>query len=203
MIVRHGVLWLLLFGLMLTLGITAFTVVVFVPKPPNDTIWAQEPESADLIVVLEGDIVIRLKAAFRLGDAGYAPIVYSPGLRYRQNFAFVAEQLKLEHNFRFVQESTSASSTIDEARRTRAFIPRLGRPVHTVILVTADYHSYRAWLTFVTLIPGVKVICVPARTATVDADGHVPEPFKGISASERRKTFYFVLLNWWRIPLRI
>jgi len=110
------------------------------------------PSKADAVVVLGGDSWgMRLETAARLVRAGYAPVVLISGApaAYGANEADLAVPYIVRHGYPaewFVALRNQAMSTREESflllRELRL------RQVHSVILVTSDFHTARAARTF-------------------------------------------------------
>ena len=110
------------------------------------------PSKADAVVVLGGDAWgMRLETAARLVRAGYAPVVLISGApgAYGVNEADLAIPYIVRQGYPaewFVALRNQAMST-----RQESFLllhELLERHVHSLILVTSDYHTARAARTF-------------------------------------------------------
>jgi len=118
----------------------------------NYLVETSRPEKADAVLVLAGDYRgSRITRAAELVKAGYAPValVSGPTEMYGVNEATLAIQYIVARgapsNY-FEPIHIRALSTFEEAR---AFDPELRkRNIHTLILVTSNYHTRRAAETF-------------------------------------------------------
>jgi len=137
------------------------------------------PRRADAALVLAGDSYgHRIVSAAELARQGYVPKVYVSGPsgmygKYECDLAIPFAVAKGYRESFFVHAENNARSTKEEAA---AVIPMLRRDgMKTVLLVTSNYHTRRAWKTFQGAAPDLTFIAVAA-----------PDEF-------------FRPDNWWRI----
>ena len=142
--------------------ITLFLIILILLRPQKLTL-NESPQAADLIVVLEGDYYIRLDKAFSLAAEGYSDNIYSPGLFLPENIEYVNTLISRNPDIGFISDKTG-KNTHEEALLTKTFID--GKSVNSILLVTSDYHSRRAKLTFSMVIKDAEIISVPARIWT-------------------------------------
>ncbi len=136
-------------------------------------IQRDQPEHADLILVLGGDFWgPRVLKAAELGVQGYAPVVLlsSPPYAGRPEGELTIPFLK-ERGYPpelFQVFAHNAASTIAEAIALRDELSR--RKAKRIILVTAAYHSRRAYIVFRLFCPGIQFLSVPAQDPYYVAD---------------------------------
>jgi len=136
-------------------------------------IKSDRPERSDLILVLGGDFWgPRVLKAAELGTQRFAPVVLlsSPPYRGRPEGEFTIPFLE-ERGYSpdlFQVFPHYAASTIAEAVALRGELSR--RKVKRVILVTAAYHSRRAYIVFRLFCPGIQFLSVPAEDTHYAAD---------------------------------
>jgi uncharacterized SAM-binding protein YcdF (DUF218 family) len=165
---------------------TALTVVVVASVAfMSRSIWLkaigevlvrdEAPVRADAMIVLAGDFRgDRVLKACELARQGYAPviIVSGPTSFYGVNEADLAIRFATEHGcpaevlkaFRFVAYSTS-----EEARKFQPELER--REIHSVLVVTSNYHSARAGRTLERQFGnriGVRMIAAPDKFFAAD-----------------------------------
>ena len=135
----------------------------------------QAPVRADAVIVLAGDFRgDRVLKACELARQGYAPviIVSGPTSFYGVNEADLAIPFATEHGcpaevlkaFRFMAYSTS-----EEARKFQYELERRG--IHSVLIVTSNYHTARAGRTFERQFGnriGVRTIAAPDKFFSAD-----------------------------------
>ena len=130
------------------------------PWSPQELIYRDELETADLIVVLEGEYTKRLRYAYSLVETGYADRIYSPGYTPREHKAELIDSLRENSSFPITMDFDSgATSTFEEALRVREFAELHG--IKSILLVTSNYHSYRSWWIFTRVLAGIKVVSAP------------------------------------------
>jgi uncharacterized SAM-binding protein YcdF (DUF218 family) len=133
----------------------------------NYLVESQPPEKADVVVVLAGDYRgSRITRAAELVGAGYAPValVSGPSEMFGVNEATLAIEYAVRRGAPasyFEPVFMDALSTLEEAR---AFAPYLRkRNIHTMLLVTSNYHTRRATSIFRKTLGGsVRIITVAA-----------------------------------------
>jgi len=147
----------------------------------------QEPEKADVIVVLNGRDTERCLAAVDLYNKGYANLIIlahgpkQPGCdefwkRVGKNFnskIFFQRALEAmgvpEDAFKLIGDGVT--STFDEAQAAKAFLRENG--YKSIILVTSKWHSKRAYLTFKSAFKndeGIKIVPHASKYDSFDPD---------------------------------
>jgi uncharacterized SAM-binding protein YcdF (DUF218 family) len=128
-------------------------------------------EKGDAIIVLEGDLLVRIKEGARLYKEGWAPlVVLSGGDEKQPNYAIPAKRM-LPH---LVQEGVPREAIILEERsqhtRDQAVeIMKLAKEHgwKSIIIVASHYHQFRAFLTFLKAMREanleLRLINAPAR----------------------------------------
>jgi uncharacterized SAM-binding protein YcdF (DUF218 family) len=163
-----------------------FTYPYFLKKIGYFLIFEQEPQKADVIVVLNGRDTERSLAAVDLYKGGYAKLLImahiakQPGtdefwkrvggnLNGKVFFQRAIEAMGVpEESFRFI--GTGVTSTYDEALTTKEFLKKNGYT--SILLVTSKWHSKRAYLTFKSAFKndGIKVTVHPSKYDTFNPD---------------------------------
>lgn len=123
---------------------------------------SQEPEKADVIVVLNGRDTERSLTAVDLYNGGYGNLIVmargpkQPGCeqffervgRHWNSMVFFQRAISAlgvpEHSFKLIGDGTN--STYDEAKAAKCFVRENG--YKSILLVTSKWHSKRAYLTF-------------------------------------------------------
>jgi len=146
----------------------------------------QEPQKADLIVVLNGRDTERSLAAVDLYKQGYSNhIVMARGSKQPESdelskraannlnrkvfFQRTIEAMGVpEKSFEFIGEGVA--STYDEALTTRDFLKKNG--YKSILLVTSKWHSKRAYLTFTAALKndGIKIFIQPSKYDAFNPD---------------------------------
>jgi len=141
-------------------------------------IFEQEPQKADVIVVLNGRDTERSLAAVDLYNQGYAKLMIMAHIpkqagtdefwkRVGGNFngkVFFQRAIEAmgvpEHAFKLI--GNGVASTYDEALATREFLKKNG--YKSIILVTSKWHSRRAYLTFKSTLKNdeIKIVIQPS-----------------------------------------
>ena len=109
-------------------------------------------EKGDAIVVLEGDLLVRVKEGARLYKEGWAPlVVLSGGDEKKPDYAIPAERM-LPHLLQegVPEDSVMLEKTSQHTRDQAVEIMKLAT-LHgwkSIIIVASHYHQYRAFLTF-------------------------------------------------------
>lgn len=144
-------------------------------------IYEQNPQKADVIVVLNGRDTERSLAAVDLYNQGYAKLLImayiakQPGTdefwkRVGENFrekSFFQKAIEAmgvpEYAFRLIGTGDGVASTYDEALTTREFFKENG--YKSILLVTSKWHSKRAYLTFRSAFKndGIKIVTQPSK----------------------------------------
>jgi uncharacterized SAM-binding protein YcdF (DUF218 family) len=142
-------------------------------------IFEQEPQKADVIVVLNGRDTERSLTAVDLYNKGYSNLIVM-SIGYKQpgsdefwkrvggNFngkVFFQRAIEAmgvpEESFRFI--GNGVTSTYDEAVATKEFLKKNG--YRSILLVTSKWHSKRAYLTFRSALKNdeIKIVNHPSR----------------------------------------
>ena len=152
-------------------------------------VYAQSPQKADVIVVLNGRDCERSLAAVDLYNNGYsklivmAEIMKQPGTdefrkRVKKNinrkmfFQWAIESMGVpEDSFKLIGDGIS--STYDEALVTKKFM--LDNNYKSILLVTSKWHSKRAFLTFQSVFNtdknnNLKLVIYPSKYDTFNPD---------------------------------
>jgi len=138
-------------------------------------IQAEPPERADIAVVLAGDgRGSRILKAAELVKDGFVPqaLVSGPD----GNFGFYECDLAIPFAVKagypesyFIHFENTARSTVDEARVVVEELRHRG--VHSVLVVTSDYHTRRAGRMYRNAAPDLKVTMVAAPDKYFTHDG--------------------------------
>lgn len=150
-------------------------------------VFEQEPEKADVIVVLNGRDTERCLAAVDLYNKGYANLIVlahgpkQPGCdefwkrvgkdwNSKVFFQRAIEAMGMpEDAFKLIGDGVT--STFDEAQAAKAFLRE--NSYKSIILVTSKWHSKRAYLTFKSAISDdnkTKIIPYPSEYDNFDPD---------------------------------
>jgi uncharacterized SAM-binding protein YcdF (DUF218 family) len=137
----------------------------------NLLVYSEQPEKSDLIYVLAGDCFgKRVLLGAELGIRGYANRVILSGGKYQGSYqSDMAVTFAVEHGYPkglFCPVRLKAKSTIEEAIELRPLFKRLR--ARRIILVTTNYHSRRAAVTFRLYLPDVHFLSVAAPDETFD-----------------------------------
>jgi uncharacterized SAM-binding protein YcdF (DUF218 family) len=129
---------------------------------------AQNPRSADLILVLAGDFWgPRVLKGADLALQGYAPVALMSGTPYQgRPDGELAIEFLVQKGYPkrlFQSFAHNSRSTIEEALALRPELARRG--VTRVLLVTTAYHSRRAAIVFTLFCPGIQFIAIAAPDA--------------------------------------
>lgn len=147
-------------------------------------IFEQDPQKADVIIVLNGRDAERSLAAVDLYNQGYAGLIIMAGLvkqpgseefwkrvgnnfEQKNFFQKAIEAMGVPSNA-FKRIENGVTSTYDEAIVTRQFLKENG--YKSILIVTSKWHSRRAYLTFKSVIKddGIKVWIYPSKYDTFD-----------------------------------
>lgn len=157
----------------------------------NYLVEAGPPAHADLAVVLAGDLGgNRMLKAAELVKDGYAPQVLVSGPAnccYGLHESDLAIPFAVKHGYPqsyFVAFPNDSNSTLEEAQRIVLELRK--RKVHSIDLVTSNYHTHRAGRIYRSLAPDLDIHMVAAPDANFTPDGWW-------KTREGRKTF----LNEW------
>lgn len=149
-------------------------------------ILEQEPQKADLVVVLNGRDTERSLTAVDLYNQGFSNRIVMAGIskqpgsdefwrRVGKNFdgkVFFQRAIEAmgvpESAFKFI--GNGVSNTYDEALATKEYLKKRG--YKTILLVTSKWHSKRAYLTFKSALKNedIKVIIQPSKYDTFRPD---------------------------------
>ncbi len=154
--VKTGLIILICFMLFLMVKL----LLIF-PWSPDQLILGENPIEADLIVVLGGDINSRFEHAFNLAESGYSNNIFCPTIRFSENYPLISNLQDNNPDINFVTDSGS-ESTFDDAIITKNYIK--DNKIKKILLVTSDYHSFRAKWIFNKVLDLVEIISVPALT---------------------------------------
>lgn len=137
-------------------------VLVF-PWRAEDLVHEEEPKQADVIVILSGEVPVRLEYGFDLVEKGFAQNVFTPDVKHRADARTIERRRKsLPGSVRYFRDY-GTESTYDEALATRRFL--VDRDFKAILLVTSPFHSYRAWWLFKKMLPDHEVISTPVPLA--------------------------------------
>ena len=151
---------------------------------------SETPSHADVIVVLAGDPSgHRILRAAQLVKQGYSStvLVSGPGGAYDLHECDLAIPFVVRRGYPaswFLPVPHSAHSTEEEGKALLLVLQKLR--AHTVLVVTSDYHTRRAWRTLRAQWPGVDVHMIAC-------DDEFFSPSGWWHTREGRKTF---LLEW-------
>ena len=135
-------------GLLVLILIAAFSTGVWLPALGKFLINAEEPQKADIVVVLAGDSHgQRILRGAELVKEGYVPkvLVSGPAGMYGHHEDELAIPFAVKHGYPreyFIGAPNKSHSTRDEADAILAELRKLG--VRRFLLVTSDYHTRRA-----------------------------------------------------------
>jgi uncharacterized SAM-binding protein YcdF (DUF218 family) len=130
---------------------------------------AETPVPADGIVALTGGSDLRLRAATDLLESGKGRRLLVSGVNpkvTRRVIWTVTGAAKPLFDC-CVDLDFTAANTIGNARESARWARAMG--YHSLILVTADYHTPRARLELEAMAPGARVIAYPVVTPDLDA----------------------------------
>ena len=153
-------------------------------------VHTETPSHADVVVVLAGDpFGHRILRAAELVKQGYASkvLVSGPGGAYDLHECDLAIPFVVRRGYPaswFLPVPHSGHSTDEEVQALFPVLQKLR--THTVLVVTSDYHTRRAWRTACARWPGIDV-------RMVAADDEFFSPSGWWHTREGRKTF---LLEW-------
>ena len=130
---------------------------------------AADPAPADGVVALTGGSDIRLRVGTALLEAGKGRRLLVSGVNHRVTRAEIwALTGAAKPMFDCcVDLDFAASNTVGNARETAGWARTMG--YHSLILVTADYHTPRAALELKAMAPNLTVTVYPVATADLDA----------------------------------
>jgi len=153
-------------------------------------VHSEAPSHADVIVVLAGDPYgNRILRAAELVKQGYASkvLVSGPGGIYGLHECDLAIPFVVKHGYPaswFIPVPHNAHSTEEEGQDILPVLQELR--AHTVLVVTSDYHTRRAFRTLRAQWPGIDIHMIAAGDQFFS-------PYGWWHTREGRKTF---LLEW-------
>ena len=149
-------------------------------------IFEQEPQKADVIVVLNGRDTERSLAAVDLYNQGYAKLMIMAhipkqagtdefwkrvGNNFKEKIFFqkAIEAMGVPENA-FERIGNGVTSTYDEAVATKEFLQK--NCYTSILLVTSKWHSKRAYLTFRSALKndGINIVIQPSRYDVFNPD---------------------------------
>jgi uncharacterized SAM-binding protein YcdF (DUF218 family) len=146
-----------------TVGLLAFADRIARLTPPT------APTPADGIVTLTGGSDLRLRVATDLLENGMGKRLLVSGVNHQvtrgQIWAVTGAAKPLFDCC--VDLDFTAANTIGNARETARWARAMG--YHTLILVTADYHTPRATLELKAMAPEARIVAYPVVTPELDA----------------------------------
>jgi uncharacterized SAM-binding protein YcdF (DUF218 family) len=170
---RRGLLVFLL--LLITAIVTYAGRPVWLPVVGEFLVVSQAPETADIVVVLAGDIRgDRILRAVELVQQGHAPRILVDGSMevYGAGEADLATTFALQHGASreiFEPFPMEADSTLEEAQIVDAELA--GRGVRKALVVTSNFHTRRALRIFEAVASGkVKYVMVAAPSPDFQPD---------------------------------
>jgi uncharacterized SAM-binding protein YcdF (DUF218 family) len=183
--------WIKIAGLVVLIFaiLIAFSHEYLLKKIGHFLVYAQSPQKADVIVVLNGRDSERSLAAVDLYNNGYsklivmAEIMKQPGTdefrkRVKKNinrkmfFQWAIESMGVpEDSFKLIGDGIS--STYDEALVIKQFM--LDSHYQSILLVTSKWHSKRAYLTFQSVFKrddnqDLRILVYPSKYDTFNPD---------------------------------
>lgn len=164
-------------------------MLLIFPWKDNDLIYQNKIYHSDMIVFLEGED--RMNQALKLYGQGYSNLIFNPGGITREYRVLVSEKMKAHKVVNYF-EGNGAKSTYQEALGTKKFAGK--KHIHSLILVTSTYHSFRAYWIFKKVMPNINIISSPMEP-TVDINVYKNKMFE----QEKIKFFYYYLMYSWRI----
>ncbi len=144
-------------------GLLAFADRVARSTPPAD------PRPADGLVALTGGSDLRLRTATALLEHGKGRRLLVSGVNQRVSRGAVWRVTGAAKPLFdcCVDLDFAAANTIGNARETARWARSMG--YHSLILVTADYHTPRAVLELRSMLPGTRIDAYPVATPDLDA----------------------------------
>jgi uncharacterized SAM-binding protein YcdF (DUF218 family) len=175
------------------------------PWSPERLVYQEQPQEADLIVVLDGETYVRIDHAFDLIEKAYGDRLFVPGLKQERSRERTKERReRLDRTIQY-REGRGAGSTYEEALETRRFIKKLMHErtdINRLLLVTSPYHSYRAWWIFQKVLPAIDIVSTPVpfdknwfSLEKLERGSKAEEVFR----REQIKFLAYYLLYGWRI----
>ncbi len=128
------------------------------------------PAHADGIVALTGG-ADRIETALRLLESGHADLLLVSGVAQKAALPAFAHRVDLDPAVLAprVTLGRSATSTFGNAEETARWVEL--HAVHSLIVVTANYHMPRALLELGRALPGVTLYPVPVRPVAITEPG--------------------------------
>jgi uncharacterized SAM-binding protein YcdF (DUF218 family) len=130
----------------------------------------EPPAHADGIVALTGG-ADRIEAALRLLESGHADLLLVSGVAQKAALPAFAHRVDLDPAALAprVTLGRSATSTFGNAKETAAWVHE--HAIHSLIVVTGNYHMPRALLELERQIPGVVLYPVPVQPLAMTEPG--------------------------------
>ncbi len=164
-----------------------------------------EPNSADAMLVLEGENDVRVQRGLKLLHAGRAPLLILNAVADMRVFGItkpvIAEEfvktLPPADAARIRICPITALSTQQEARAAGVCLRDAG--VHTVLLVTSDYHTRRARMIFRHELPQFDIHAAAAPDPkSFGQKWWTDREWAKTMLSETSRTAWFQLVDRWR-----
>ena len=145
-------------------GYLAFAAWVAILKP------AQPDRPTDAVIVLTGGAG-RIATGLDLLANGAAPQLYISGVNKAVSLDAIMNRLPPQAAGKNAASCCivldyKAGNTEQNASETRAWVQR--QNIHSIRLVTSNYHMPRAWLEFRSELPGVEILPYPVMSMTAD-----------------------------------
>jgi uncharacterized SAM-binding protein YcdF (DUF218 family) len=186
---RHSLTWrkIVIYIFLVFLVIASLSHKYLLRQIGHFLVIEQDPDKADVIVVLNGRDAERSLAAVDLYQRGYANLIVlargskQPGCdefyeRVGENwnskifFQRAIEAMGIpETDFKLIGDGIT--STYDEAKVTKRFLMENG--YKSILLVTSKWHSKRAYLTFRSMLNDeerISIACRPSQYDNFDPD---------------------------------
>jgi uncharacterized SAM-binding protein YcdF (DUF218 family) len=154
---------LLILAMFWGVGLLAFAARVQQSTP------AAEPPVSDGVVVFTGLSDERITAAMKLLETGKARRMLISGVNRQASRADIRGVAKATRRFYdcCVDLGFRAQNTVGNGRETADWAR--AKDIHSLIVVTADYHMPRAMLELHSALPEAELIPYPVPTSEVDA----------------------------------
>jgi uncharacterized SAM-binding protein YcdF (DUF218 family) len=130
----------------------------------------EPPAHADGIVALTGG-ADRIEAALRLLDSGHADLLLVSGVAQKAALPAFAHRVDLDPAVLAprVTLGRNATSTFGNAKETASWVHQ--HAIHSLIVVTGNYHMPRALLELRRVLPGVTLYPVPVQPLAMTEAG--------------------------------
>ena len=131
---------------------------------------AEPPAHADGIVALTGGAE-RIETALRLLESGHADLLLVSGVAQKAALSAFAHRVDLDPAALapVVTLGRSATSTFGNAKETASWVQQ--HAIHSLIVVTGNYHMPRALLELGRAMPGVTLYPVPVQPLAMNEKG--------------------------------